>query len=170
MIEKRPVTEARPVHSERRSCTAMASSCPARNSPEKSGTVPTTKSINDSIAASRVVRQTSLMGRGSLYLVAVLGIATGAFFFGRWWEEARYLSPHKDELVIRYFLEPALAEIAKDPRTGELTKAVYRRSKISTLRVAGFSCLTFLPRPDESEWIREVCFTDEGRLVKNEAY
>src|SRR5690606_41176405 len=53
---------------------------------------------------------------------------------GRWWENTRYLSPHRDEVVIDFFLERALDEIAQDPRHREQTKAVYRRSKIVTFR------------------------------------
>jgi hypothetical protein len=108
--------------------------------------------------------------KGLLIAAAFALTALAAFWLGRWWENSRYLSPHRDDVVLEHFLERALEEIAQDPRHRKQTKAVYRRSKIVTLRVAGMSCLIFLPRSDESEWTREVCFTDEGQLVKNEAH
>ena len=110
------------------------------------------------------------MTRRLTLLVAFAGIALVGFFLGQWWENTRYLPPHRDELVIQHFLEPALDEIAKDSRHSEQTRAIYRRSRISTIRVAGISCLTFQPLRSESEWTREVCFTDDGQLIESEGY
>jgi hypothetical protein len=97
-------------------------------------------------------------------MVGVVGfVAIGMFFLGKWWEATEYLAPPHDDNVIRAFRDAALKETARHGGGED----VYAQAKIITQRVAGYSCLTMLPKSSESEFVVDVCFSDaDGKVVK----